>query len=172
MTDRLERLWAGWRGEYVSSDEVARAGSTPEECVLCGVVAELDGAAARQSIHRGRTVEVLLNLYPYNNGHMLVMPIRHVAGIDDLDDDEHAELWRSVTDAVRAVRSAYGPDGVNVGVNQGTAAGAGVPGHVHVHVLPRWAGDTSFTTAVAGTRIIPEALDVSGDKLRKAWPTA
>ena len=169
MTDKLERLWAGWRGDYVGGESVKRDAATPDDCVMCDVVAELDGDAALQVVHRGDLVEVLLNLYPYSNGHMLVLPKRHVAGLDLLSSDEHDELWGSVRRAVGALERTYAPDGVNVGVNQGRAAGAGVPGHVHVHVLPRWAGDTSFTTAVAGIRVIPEALDVSGDRLRAAW---
>jgi ATP adenylyltransferase len=148
---------------------VKRDAETPDDCVMCDVVGALDGDAAVQVVHRGDLVEVLLNLYPYTNGHMLVLPKRHVAGLDLLSVDEHQEIWSSVRDAVAALTSSYAPDGVNVGVNQGRAAGAGVPGHVHVHVLPRWAGDTSFTTSVAGTRVIPETLDVSGERLRAAW---
>lgn len=169
MTDRLERLWAGWRGEYVGGESVKSDARDPSECVLCGVMAELEGVAAVQSVHRGDSVDVVLNLYPYNNGHMLVLPRRHIAGLDDLEPDEHDEFWWCVRIATRTLERSYEPDGVNVGVNQGRAAGAGVPGHVHGHVLPRWAGDTSFTTSVAGTRIIPEALDVSGERLRHAW---
>jgi ATP adenylyltransferase len=132
-------------------------------------MAELGGVAAIQSVHRGETIDVVLNLYPYNNGHMLVLPRRHIARVDDLQSEEHDEFWWCVRIATRTLERSYEPDGVNVGVNQGRAAGAGVPGHVHAHVLPRWSGDTSFTTSVAGTRVIPEALDVSGERLRAAW---
>ena len=163
----LERLWAGWRGTYVAG---AGEPTTPEQCVLCRVVGELDGEAAEQQLHAGERIVALLNAYPYNNGHLLVMPRRHVPDLTDLDGDETAELWATVTDAVAAVRTAYEPGGLNVGLNLGRAGGAGIPDHLHVHVLPRWAGDTTFTTTIAGTRVIPESLDVSGQRLRAAWP--
>jgi len=179
MTDRLDQLWAGWRGEYVrstaahvgTSEQSAPGNDDAGGCVLCRVMDALDGHSATQVVHRGVLVEVLLNAFPYNNGHVLVLPKRHVARLDELDRSEHDELWGCVTDAAGAIRREYHADGINVGVNQGQAAGAGIPEHVHVHVLPRWAGDTSFTTAVAGTRIVPETLDVSGERLRRAWVT-
>jgi len=177
MTDRLDQLWAGWRGEYVrttaahaaSGADGAPGDSDTGVCVLCRVIDALDGDSATQVVHRGVLVEVLLNAFPYNNGHVLVLPKRHVSELDQLDRAEHDELWGCVTDAVAVIKREYDADGINVGVNQGQAAGAGIPEHVHVHVLPRWAGDTSFTTAVAGTRIVPETLAVSGERLRQAW---
>lgn len=179
MTDRLDQLWAGWRGEYVRATaahagtgaEGASDGDETDSCVLCRVMAALDSDSATQVVHRGALVEVLLNAFPYNNGHVLVLPKRHVACLEDLDQSEHDELWGCVTDAAAVIGREYQADGINVGVNQGQAAGAGIPDHLHVHVLPRWAGDTSFTTAVAGTRIVPETLDASGDRLRRAWVT-
>jgi ATP adenylyltransferase len=100
----------------------------------------------------------------------MVLPNRAVAAIEDLDDTEHTELWATVRDATVALKEAYRPDGVNIGVNLGRGAGAGVPDHLHVHVLPRWAGDTNFMTAVAETRVLPEPLGDSWSKLRAAWP--
>ena len=102
----------------------------------------------------------------------MVMPYREVAALEDLTPAEHTELWVGVRDAVVALKAAYAPDGVNVGINLGEAAGAGVPGHLHVHCLPRWAGDTNFMTSVAEVRVLPESLDVSWQKLRAAWPVA
>jgi ATP adenylyltransferase len=113
----------------------------------------------------------VLNAYPYGSGHLLVVPNRAVADLADLDADEGAELWTTVTDAVAAVRAAYAPDGVNVGLNLGSAAGAGVPDHLHVHVLPRWAADANFMTAVAETRVLPEPLAVTHRKVTDAWPS-
>jgi len=98
------------------------------------------------------------------------MPYREVADLDGMTPDESAQLWAAVTDCVRAVRGAYAPEGVNIGMNLGAAAGAGVPSHLHVHVLPRWAGDTSFMTAVAEARVLPESLDSTWFKVRRAWP--
>ncbi len=101
----------------------------------------------------------------------MVAPLRHVADLEDLDPDEASELWTAVTDAVRALKAAYRPEGVNIGLNLGRAAGAGVPGHLHAHALPRWNGDTNFMTSVAETRVLPETLSDSWAKLRDGWPT-
>ena len=156
----MERLWAGWRSEYVTSAADA------EGCVLCRVLAGGD-----QVVWRGDRCAVVLNAFPYCSGHVLVMPVRHVGEMEELDAGESAELWSATTDAVRALKSAYRPDGLNLGVNLGRVAGAGVPGHFHIHALPRWNGDTNFMTAVAETRVVPEALPVSLEKLRSAWPS-
>ena len=121
-------------------------------------------------VHRGETCFVLLNAYPYTSGHMMVLPRRAVATLDGLDATEHEELWATVRDAVAVVESAFSPGGVNVGLNLGPAAGAGVPGHLHVHVVPRWSGDTNFTTTTADLRVLPEALGDSWRRLREAWP--
>ena len=120
-------------------------------------------------VHRGPKCLALLNAYPYTSGHLLVMPRRAVAALAELTDDEHAALWSMVRDAVAAVEAAYSPGGVNVGLNQGAAAGAGVPGHLHVHVLPRWSGDTNFMTTTADTRVLPEALGETWRRLVEAW---
>jgi len=116
-------------------------------------------------------VSVVLNAFPYGSGHLLVLPNRAVADLSGLDPDETVALWATVTDAVAAVQAAYRPDGVNVGLNLGDAAGAGVPDHLHVHVLPRWAADTNFMTTVADARVLPEALGDTWRKVRDAWPT-
>ena len=121
-------------------------------------------------VHRGETCFVLLNAYPYTSGHMMVLPRRAVATLDGLGAAEHEELWATVRDAVAVVESAFSPGGVNVGLNLGPAAGAGVPGHLHVHVVPRWSGDTNFTTTTADLRVLPEALGDSWQRLREAWP--
>jgi len=112
----------------------------------------------------------VMNAYPYTSGHVMVAPIRHVASITDLDPTEAAALMHCTQRATATVERVYDPEGINVGVNIGRAGGAGVPGHVHVHVLPRWNGDTNFMTAVAETRVLPESLRHSYDKLRAAWP--
>ena len=162
MSDGLGRLWAGWRSAYVS-------GSEPEGCVLCGIVAGDDDATSGV-VWRGRHSAAALNAYPYTSGHLMVMPARHLGELEDLTADESAELWEAVRSAVVALKAAYRPGGVNVGLNLGRAAGAGVPGHLHVHALPRWDGDTNFMTTAAGVRVIPEALPDSWAKLRAVWP--
>lgn len=120
-------------------------------------------------VHRGRLVFAILNAFPYTSGHLLVLPYREVADLEQLDADEAAELWATVTDGVAAVKAAYQPGGVNVGINLGRAAGGSVSQHLHVHVLPRWSGDGNFMTAVAEARTLPEPLSFSAEKIRSAW---
>lgn len=162
----LERLWAGWRSDYVSDPNTGR---TDIACVMCNLVNAADDVAALVVERTPETI-VVMNLYPYASGHLLVAPTRHVASFEDLDDDELIAVSRAQVRALRAVRAAYSPDGINLGVNIGRAAGAGVPTHLHVHVLPRWSGDTNFTTTVAGIRVMPEDLSTGYEKLRAAWP--
>ena len=119
---------------------------------------------------RSPGVAAILNAYPYGSGHVLVMPTRHVGDLAEVGGAERAALWDAVHDAVAAVTAAYHPGGVNVGANLGRAAGAGIPGHLHVHVLPRWEGDTNFMTSVAETRVLPEPLSETWRKLRASWP--
>jgi len=123
-------------------------------------------------VWRGQRCFALLNLFPYTSGHVMVLPQRGVPRLDDLTSDEYHELWEGVRMAVAAVEVAYQPEGVNVGANLGRSAGAGIPDHLHVHVVPRWSGDTNFMTTVADTRVVPEALTESWRRLVDAWPTA
>jgi ATP adenylyltransferase len=123
-------------------------------------------------LERSDTTFTVMNAYPYTNGHVMVAPLRHVADLDEVDGAEAAELMAAIRRAVVAIRAVYRPHGMNVGMNLGRSAGAGVPGHLHAHVLPRWDGDTNFMTAVAGVRVMPEALDSSWSRLRAAWPEA
>ena len=117
-----------------------------------------------------RSTYAVLNAYPYTSGHLMVVPIRHVDSLAALGDVEAAELWSAVRQAVLALEASLGPEGVNLGANLGQAAGAGIPRHLHLHAVPRWAGDTNFMTAVAGTRVLPEALTVTWQRLRQGWP--
>jgi ATP adenylyltransferase len=169
----LDRLWAGWRSSYVA-DAVGEGGGgeDADDCVFCRILASDTDDDELLVLWRGATCIALMNAYPYNNGHLLVLPQRHVGELEELTAAEAGELWPAVTDAVRAVKGAYDPEGVNIGANLGKAAGAGVPGHAHVHCLPRWAGDTNFMTSVAEARVLPEPLADSWKKLRAAWPVA
>ena len=121
-------------------------------------------------VHREPLTVAVLNAYPYTSGHLMVLPVRHVADLEDVSDDESAAVWALLGDAVRALKRAYRPDGINVGANLGRVAGAGIPGHFHLHCLPRWDGDTNFMTTVANARVLPEALDASWTRVREAWP--
>lgn len=160
----LDHLWAGWRGEYM-----ATAGDPSVACVFCRILASGEPDETTHIVWRGSEVFGILNAYPYTSGHLMVMPYRHVAELDDLSATEGAELWSAITSAVSVLKTAYACEGVNVGMNLGRAAGAGVLGHLHVHAVPRWLGDSNFMTAVAETRVLPEALDESASRLRKAW---
>jgi len=162
----IERLWAGWRNDYVSDPKTGR---TDTACVMCNIVNATDDAEALVLERAPHTVTVM-NLYPYGSGHLLVAPTRHAASLEEFEDDELIALTRAQVRAVRAIRAAYAPDGLNLGVNIGRAAGAGVPTHLHVHLLPRWSGDTNFTTTVAEIRVIPEDLRTGYEKLKAAWP--
>lgn len=166
----LDHLWAGWRRSYIAgmTDDPAPLRPDATGSLFERILALPDDEG--MVVHRGERCAALLNAYPYSNGHLLVVPLRAVAELEDLDDDEHQELWATVRDAVTALRAAYSPEGVNVGANLGAAAGAGVPDHLHVHVVPRWTGDTNFMTAVANTRVLPESLDGCWERLRDAWP--
>ena len=162
----LDRLWAGWRNEYVSHPDTGR---TDTACVFCNLIAATDDRAALVLERTPQTITVM-NLYPYGSGHLMVAPIAHVASFEDLSDDDLVALSRAQVRALRAIRAAYTPDGVNLGANIGQAAGAGIPTHLHVHVLPRWSGDTNFITTVAEVRVLPESLTTGYDKLKAAWP--
>jgi ATP adenylyltransferase len=149
-----ERLWAPWRLEYIK-------GPKEDECIFCvrrdWVVAE------------GEHCFVMLNAYPYTNGHVMVSPYEHVDSIERLGPDALTELMTLTQRSMAAIRSAYGPDGFNLGVNQGKVAGAGVEDHVHLHVVPRWGGDTNFMPVTGGVRVLPQSLADSYEALRSAF---
>ncbi|MBJ7504690.1 MAG: HIT domain-containing protein [Ilumatobacteraceae bacterium] len=167
----LERLWAGWRAEYVS-------GFGPEgnnapgngESIFSGILASGLPDTETHIVQRGPTCFVILNAYPYASGHCLVLPYRQVANLEDLTDVERDELWCTVRDATLALKSAYAPAGLNVGLNLGAAAGGSVAQHLHVHLVPRWVGDTNFTATIANTKVLSEALASTATRLRAAWP--
>lgn len=156
----MERIWAPWRTIYVGKDH----GST---CIFCDKL-NSDRDAENYVLYRGDKTFVLLNLYPYNNGHLLIAPKRHVGDLSDLEKDEMLELGLVTQDMVRLLRSAFNPEGFNVGVNLGKIAGAGVPGHFHIHVVPRWGGDTNFMPVIGDVRVISEGLDLTYKKLTEA----
>jgi ATP adenylyltransferase len=162
---RLEQLWAGWRWEYISG---VATDPVPGPCFFCAL-RELDDAEA-MILERTSTTFTLMNAYPYTSGHLLIAPLRHESTLVGLEPHEAGELMFAMQRANQALITAYRPGGLNVGANIGRSAGAGVPGHVHLHALPRWDGDTNFMTSVAETRVLPESLRASYDRLLGAWP--
>jgi len=149
----VEHLWSPWRMQYIESAKEPEGGG----CVFCEIVS--GGPAGEERIlTRSECAFVTLAKFPYNPGHLLVLPIRHVAELEDLDGDETAELGRLLQVCVRALRAESDPQGFNIGLNLGRVSGAGIPEHLHWHVVPRWSGDTNFMPVVGDTRVLPELL--------------
>ena len=159
----MEQLWAPWRLEYVqhADDE--------GECVFCRAAA-LPEDEPELVIHRGERAFALLNKFPYSSGHLMVAPYRHGSGFDTLDEAEAAEVHRLAVDSIEALRAVFSPEGFNVGWNLGRVAGAGIVDHGHVHLVPRWGGDTNFMPVLASVKVIPEHLIETRRKLADAWP--
>jgi len=159
----MERLWAPWRLEYITTADEA------EGCFLCAAVEGED--EQRLVVARGRQALVVLNKYPYASGHLLVAPARHEAEFGGLTDEEVTEIHRLASQGLGALAETYCPQGYNLGWNLGRIAGAGLPGHVHLHVVPRWAGDTNFMPVLADVKVLPEHLLETRRRLAAAWPS-
>lgn len=157
-----ERLCAPWRLEYVSN-----AGKPTEGCIFCTKPAEQNDAE-NLILWRSEHSYALLNLYPYTSGHTMVAPYRHCADITALTAEESLDLWQLMQKCVQAIQRAYQPDGFNVGFNLGRSAGAGIEGHLHLHIVPRWHGDTNFMTTIGEVRVLPEALEQTYERLKNA----
>jgi ATP adenylyltransferase len=188
----METLWAPWRMTYVAGDSGTTSGPTPAEeaapadpaapddsairdphsaiptgCIFCDKVAEGEASDRRNLLlWRGAHTFALLNLYPYNPGHLMIVPYRHLADVTALTGDEWAELTAALQRMVRLLDVVYGPQGYNVGMNLGRVAGAGIADHVHLHLVPRWNGDTNFMPVVGETKVLPEALEATWARLR------
>jgi ATP adenylyltransferase len=155
----VEQLWAPWRMEFVQS-------SRPETgCLFCTKIRESDDVA-NLIVHRGPRAFIIMNLYPYNSGHLMVVPYQHVARLPDLHPEASAAVMATAQLAVRALDDLMRPHGYNMGINQGDIAGAGVADHLHLHVVPRWSGDTNFMPVVAGAKVMPELISQTAAKLR------
>ena len=159
----METLFAPWRFEYVTAVDQRNH----DECVFCRALAAEHDQDTLTLLRRSRCF-ALLNLYPYTSGHCMVAPNLHVCDLEQLDDATLAEMMLTTRSLVAALRRAYGPHGFNVGLNVGAAAGAGIEGHLHLHVVPRWRGDTNLMGVIADTRVIPEDLGTTFDKVRAA----
>jgi ATP adenylyltransferase len=157
----MDHLWSPWRLEYVTGK------SASPGCVFCEALA--GNSQADLIVFRGDACFVILNLYPYNNGHLMVIPNRHVGSFAAATTDELMELMRFTRDAEIALTEAYQPQGINIGVNLGRAAGAGILEHVHIHLVPRWIGDTNFMPVIGEVRVLPEELGESAKRLRPVF---
>jgi len=156
----MKRMWAPWRMGYILGNKV-------EGCVFCKKLQESDDGA-NYVLYRGGTAALILNLYPYTNGHLMVVPYSHCGDLAELDDETLGEMMRLTKLCIRLLRKAMSPHGFNVGMNLGQAAGAGIREHVHIHVVPRWDNDTNFMPVLGDVRVIPESLDDTYKKLATA----
>jgi ATP adenylyltransferase len=158
----MDYLWTPWRYRYVTST------ADQGECVFC---AAAKATSDRESlvVHRASRNFVILNRFPYTSGHIMVVPYDHVASLEDLPDEALVEMIRLAREAEKRLRALYRPDGLNIGINLGKSAGAGIAGHLHLHALPRWTGDTNFMTVTGETRVLPESLEVTWERLSRAF---
>lgn len=160
----MERIWSGWRMDYVGKNEKS------DGCIFCHAP-NLADSSENLVVRRSKLVYAILNRYPYTSGHLMVVPYAHIADIEALPADILNEAMHMVQEAVLTLKSIYNPEGINIGANLGAIAGAGVTGHVHFHVVPRWGGDTNFMTSVAEARVLPEDLCSTFDRVRDGWKT-
>ena len=158
--DNMKRLWAPWRMKFVESKSSG--------CIFCQVQAEADGPG-NLVIFRGERCFVILNRFPYTSGHLLVVANRHLPSLEDVEAEARAEMMELSTRAMTVLRCVYHPDAFNIGANIGAAAGAGIAGHVHIHVVPRWTGDANFMLTLAEIKVMPEALEDTYARIRSAW---
>ncbi len=158
----MDRLWSPWRYAYI------RTASPSDACIFCAKLAE-NNDRENYVLFRGQYNFVLLNLYPYTNGHLMIAPYEHVATLEQAQPETLTEMMALTRESEGHLRSVYRPHGINLGMNIGESAGAGVTGHIHMHVLPRWAGDANFMTVVAETRVLPEGLETTYEKLAAAF---
>jgi ATP adenylyltransferase len=159
----MDYLWTPWRYQYVTNlgEQV--------ECIFCAVAVDSSQDRTHLVVSRGARNLIMLNRYPYTSGHLLVVPYEHVATLEDLPDETLVELIRLARLAEKHLRALYRPEGLNLGFNIGRSAGAGVAGHIHLHALPRWTGDTNFMTSLGETRVLPEALETTWERLHVAF---
>ena len=146
----MEQIWAPWRIEYIQMEK-------PEGCILCDKPAQ-DNDVLNYILYRGDKNFIIMNAYPYNPGHLMVAPYRHVASLEELNDEELVEHYKIVRRGIKLLRQIFNPGGFNIGMNLGKVAGSGIDEHIHTHIVPRWQGDTNFVPVMSGVRVIPEAL--------------
>jgi ATP adenylyltransferase len=159
----MKRIFSPWRKTYIENAE------KEEGCIFCNALRHQSNGDATLIIHRGERAFVIVNLYPYTSGHVMVAPIAHQASLELLDRDTRAEMMELVTRSIEGLKRAYNPQAFNVGANIGRAAGAGVPDHVHMHIVPRWNGDTNFMSTLGETRVLPESVEETLKRVKENW---
>ena len=157
----MEHIWAPWRIQYILMDK-------PEGCILCDKPGQKNDAQ-NYILYRGSKNFIILNAYPYNPGHLMIAPYRHIANLEDLTDEELHEHFAIVRRSVRLLKEVFKPDGFNIGINMGKVAGAGIDEHVHTHIVPRWQGDTNFMPVFSDVKVVNEALAETYEKLRSKF---
>jgi ATP adenylyltransferase len=158
----MNHIWSPWRMKYIETNE------QEEGCVFCGAQAGED-SVANLIAFRGQRAFVILNLYPYTSGHLMVIPFEHVATLEELNPAARAEMMELSSQCMTILQKIYNPQGFNMGANIGKAAGAGVPGHVHIHIVPRWGGDTNFMSTLGETRVLPESIEDTYTRVRAGF---
>lgn len=165
----MDYVWTPWRYRYVTAPKGDPRDRS--QCVFCQILASDLGDSDLLIVYRGERNLVMLNRYPYTSGHMMVVPYEHIASLGEASLETAVELIRLTRRSERILRRLYRPHGINIGMNMGRAAGAGVDGHIHMHALPRWTGDSSFTSVIAETRVLPEALSTTWERTRAVFRT-
>lgn len=171
----MKQLWSPWRMDYIQSPKNEPHMDTGEEsesnaCVFCTALRRPDGVE-NLIVVRGQRAFIIMNRYPYTSGHLMIVPYAHVSSLNEVDPETRSEMMELANQAIQVLESAYHPEGINLGMNLGEAAGAGIAEHIHLHVVPRWNGDTNFMSSVAGVRVLPEALNDTYLRVLGGWKT-
>jgi ATP adenylyltransferase len=158
----MDQIWTPWRMKYLEDE------AYPDECPFC-LARDQANQEEMLLVHQGKRTFIVLNRYPYTTGHMLVLPLEHREKLSEIDPETQAEMMETISYAMEVLHEVYQPEGFNVGLNMGSAAGAGIPKHLHWHIVPRWSGDTNYMTVAGGVRVLPELLIDTLKKVRSAW---
>jgi ATP adenylyltransferase len=165
----MDILWSPWRSKYIQSFKDEKDKADENTCIFCDAVNSPGKEKELLVVARREKCFVMLNKFPYNGGHVMIAPIRHVAAIECLSDEEAVNLFNTIKETIKVMQHVSSPHGFNIGINQGRVAGAGIPCHIHIHVVPRWNGDTSFMPVLSETKIVSQALEETQEIISKAY---